>query len=97
MSIAKWLDANDNEATVQIAADIAEDAIRGYATARDIAMPKDRTWIRDQAETIGYALRNGVDANDPAGQIAREIIKEAGFQVTSGTIGFDALISPVAA
>lgn len=102
MTLESWLEADANQELCDIAGGIAYDALRGYHDARDLAPPVDMIRCRQIAADIAFAGRRGweyaaADSNDPAGEIAKKLLAQVGFQIRSGNIGFDATIQPIAA
>ena len=100
VTLESWLDADENRELCNSAGDIAFDAIKGYYDARDLPAPATNVECQSRAAGIAFARRKGwtypaVDRNDPAGELAKIVLNELGFQVRSGSIGFDATVCPI--
>lgn len=100
ISQESWLDAEKNRELCIIAGDIAIDALRGYYDARDIRCPNTAIECHRIAMDEAYKGRRGweydaADKNDPAGEIAIKVLSTLGFELRSGSIGFDATIKPI--
>jgi 8-oxo-dGTP pyrophosphatase MutT (NUDIX family) len=86
MNPAKWLDADRNSELVQVAADMAWGALKGYYQARDSAPPHTHAGLREISEEIGFDLRD-THLKDRAGAIAVETLRRAGYTLEFGDIG----------
>lgn len=97
---AAWLEASDNGELVSMAGDIAWDAIAGYWDARDMPRASSAARCKEIAADEAYKARRGweyaaADVNDPAGDLAKRVLATLGFRICAGTIGFDAVVSPI--
>lgn len=99
-TINSWLEASkENQELVDIAGDIAFDAIAGYYDARDLPHPTTAAQCKAMAAEIAFAGRKGwgyeaADKNDPAGEVAKAVIAKHGLRISFGNIGFDAILTP---
>ena len=94
MRLSKWRDCNDNEEIANCAGEMAWGAICSWAQARDVKPPTTADACRELAADI--CVEDGgriVSDNDPAGDVAREVLSRNGYRVVSGHIGFDETIA----
>jgi len=99
MTREQWLDASDNRELCTTAGDLAWDALAGYHGARDQAVPHTADALQEMAADYAFSKRCGsiyTALDDPAGEIAREVLRTIGYFIRAGSIGFDAILAPAA-
>jgi hypothetical protein len=94
MKLSKFRDDPDNLEIASTSGDIAWGHLKEWHQARDLEIKITAEQCRSLA--LDICVEDGgriIKADDPVDDVAHEVLKRLGFKVTSGSIGFDAIIA----